>query len=153
MFRSGPIWCIFGVLTEWDGIPGVRWRRGVRGDDGLVTHVDDSAPAGPDHDAPGPTTRNPAPTTRNPTVPAHDAPGPTTRSTRNPAASTRDAPHRPAHPGTAAHDPESPEVTTPLGTLRGVRGDGLLRFRGVRFATAGRFEPPRPVTPSAAARG
>ncbi len=138
MFRSGSIWCIFGVLTDWDGIHGVRWRRGVRGDDGLVTHVDDSAPAGPDHDAPGPAT---APPTRNPTAPTHDAPGPAT--------TTHDAPHRAAHPGTpaAAHDPESPEVTTPLGTLRGVREDGLLRFRGVRFATAGRFEPPRPVTP------
>lgn len=38
-----------------------------------------------------------------------------------------------------------PVVSTPLGVLRGSRDQGVLRFRGVRYAHAGRFEQPRPV--------
>ena len=91
--------------------------------------MDDSAPARPETCAASgtPADRTPA--------------DPETPADRTPADRT------PAHHETPAHNPETPEVTTPLGTLRGVREDGLVRFRGVRFATAGRFEPPRPVTP------
>ncbi len=58
----------------------------------------------------------------------------------------------PANDEAPARDPKPPEVITPLGTLRGVREDGLLRFRGVRYATASRFERPRPETPWDGAR-
>ena len=34
------------------------------------------------------------------------------------------------------------ELTTPDGALRGEVTDGILRFKGVRYARAGRFEPP-----------
>jgi len=39
----------------------------------------------------------------------------------------------------------APEVPSTAGRFTGTRGDGVLRFRGIRYATAARFEPPRPV--------
>ena len=39
-------------------------------------------------------------------------------------------------------------VTTPCGKLRGTetRVDGIVAYKGIRYATAGRFEYPREVT-------
>lgn len=44
------------------------------------------------------------------------------------------------------------EAVTTHGTLRGVVEGGLRRFRGIRYATAGRWEPPQPVTAWAGVR-
>ncbi|MDX1650795.1 MAG: carboxylesterase family protein, partial [Myxococcota bacterium] len=45
-----------------------------------------------------------------------------------------------------------PVVETAAGRLRGARRRGVLRFAGVPYAEAGRFEAPRPVAPWAGVR-
>lgn len=63
----------------------------------------------------------------------------TTESITGPLPATA-APEEPA--GSTA-----PVVATALGRYRGLRADGLLRFLGIRYATANRFEPPEPALP------
>ena len=38
-------------------------------------------------------------------------------------------------------------ASTTAGKVQGLEKDGVLQFRGIRFATAGRFEAPHPVEP------
>lgn len=38
-------------------------------------------------------------------------------------------------------------ISTPSGKIEGIEKDGVLQFRGIRYASAERFGPPRPVEP------
>jgi len=48
---------------------------------------------------------------------------------------------------------DAPIVATQSGRLRGVAGDGVVRFRNVPYARAARFAPPMPVSPWRGLRG
>jgi len=52
-------------------------------------------------------------------------------------------------PADVSDSPEGhPHFTATTGRYRGSRGDGVIHVRGVRYATARRFRPPEPVTPT-----
>ncbi len=42
---------------------------------------------------------------------------------------------------------DTARVTTALGQIKGLAGDGLLTFRGIPYASARRFELAEPVAP------